>query len=138
MVSKEERDQMMQDYTKVQCKPLNGIPLVQDQIDYISRMIIITHSSHTVLQRNSVITNSLGLVKFVRHNQEFIITRVVYVLNMDLGLKQFVHYYRRFVITEFVITESHCIWYFGFCQSDHLNGLIILSVITLSNLKKLS
>jgi hypothetical protein len=33
MVSKEERDQMMQDYTKVQFKPLNVITLVQDQID---------------------------------------------------------------------------------------------------------
>ena len=33
IVSKEERDQMMQDYTKVQFKPLNVITLVQDQID---------------------------------------------------------------------------------------------------------
>jgi hypothetical protein len=47
MVSKEERDQMMQDYTKVQCKPLNVITLVQDQIDYINRMSIITDSSRT-------------------------------------------------------------------------------------------
>ncbi len=29
----------------------------------------------------------LGAAKFVRYNREFLITGVIYVLNMDLGLK---------------------------------------------------
>ncbi len=56
------------------------------------------------IQSNSVITNSLGPVKFVRYNREFILTGVIYVLYIGFGTKKSVRYNRRFVITEF-----HCI-----------------------------
>jgi hypothetical protein len=51
----------------------------------------------------------LEAAKFVRYNQEFIITRVVYVFYMDLGLQKFARYNQEFVITKFVKTEFDCL-----------------------------
>ncbi len=40
------------------------------------------------IQSNSVITNRLGLAKFVRYNREFVVSKFVNVLNMDFGTKK--------------------------------------------------
>jgi hypothetical protein len=56
----------------------------------------------------------LGAAKFVRYNQEFITTGIVYGFTHGFGTKKCVHYNREFVITEFVIAKFDCISKFNF------------------------
>jgi hypothetical protein len=62
----------------------------------------------------------LGVAKFVLHNWEFIITRLVYGIIHRFVTKKFVYYNREFVITEFVITEFDCNFNFDSKQIQKL------------------
>ncbi len=72
----------------------------------------------------------LGAAKFVGHNREFIITRIVYGITHRFGTKKFVHYNREFVITEFVITEFDCSRYSGRRLMGSLRGREKLITLT--------
>jgi hypothetical protein len=62
---------------------LNVITIQQIESDNIKQMKIKIKYSTVKLGYNK----HLGAAKFVRYNREFLITGVIYVLNMDLGLK---------------------------------------------------
>ncbi len=47
-----------------------------------------TWLSRIILQSNSVITNSMGPLKSVRHNREIVITVKVYVVNVTFGTRK--------------------------------------------------
>jgi hypothetical protein len=40
------------------------------------------------IQSNSVITNRLELIKFVRYNWEFVVSEFINVVNMDFGTEK--------------------------------------------------
>ncbi len=52
------------------------------------RVIGLSIQNWAILQSNSVITNRLGLIKFVRYNREFVVSELINVVNMDFGTEK--------------------------------------------------
>jgi hypothetical protein len=43
---------------------------------------------YSEIQSNSVITNRLGLIRFVCYNREFVVSKFISVVNMDFGTEK--------------------------------------------------
>jgi len=51
-------------------------------------IIAVLSDTSNYIQSNSVITNCLGLAKFVRYNREFVVSQFDNVVNMDFGTEK--------------------------------------------------